>query len=50
MKTALINVVFLAGASCVVASAFLVSLPLGLLVLGCPLVAVSLHAARKVKE
>ncbi len=49
MKTAAINLVFLTGASCVVAAAFMVSLPLGLLVLGCPLVAVSLHAQRKVK-
>jgi len=47
MKSFALNLVFVAGSACIVASAFIVSLPLGLFVLGCPLVAISVHVQRK---
>lgn len=47
MKSIALNGIFLIGSACIVASAFLIALPLGLVVLGCPLVAVSIHAQRK---
>jgi hypothetical protein len=50
MKSILLNGLFVSGAGCIVSSAFLISLPLGLFVLGCPLVAVSLHIQRKTKK
>jgi hypothetical protein len=50
MKSIALNSLFLIGASCIVSSAFLIALPLGLFVLGCPLVAISLHASRKTKK
>jgi hypothetical protein len=49
MKSIALNGIFLIGSACIVASAFLIALPLGLLVLGCPLVAVSVHSQRKTK-
>jgi len=49
MKSIAFNILFLAGSSCIVVSAFLIAMPLGLFVLGCPLVAVSVHAQRKIK-
>lgn len=49
MKSFALNTIFIAGASCIVASAFMIAMPLGLFVLGCPLVAVSIHAQKKSK-
>jgi hypothetical protein len=49
MKSIALNGIFLIGSACIVASAFLIALPLGLFVLGCPLVAVSVHSQRKTK-
>ena len=49
MKSIAINFIFVAGAGCIVASAFMIAMPLGLFVLGCPLVAVSIHAQKKSK-
>lgn len=47
MKSIVLNCVFVFGSACIVGSAFLIAIPLGLFVLGCPLVAVSVHAQRK---
>lgn len=47
MKSFALNSVFVIGSGCIIAAAFLVSLPLGLFVLGCPLVAISVHVQRK---
>lgn len=47
MKSLALNLVFVLGAGCIVASAFMVSLPLGLFTLGCPLVALSIHIQGK---
>jgi hypothetical protein len=49
MKSIALNLLFIAGAACIVGSAFMIAMPLGLFVLGCPLVAVSVHAQRKTK-
>lgn len=43
MRSLALNTAFLGGLGCIVAAAFLVSTPLGLLVLGCPLVAFAVH-------
>jgi hypothetical protein len=48
MKSAILNTTFVTGLACVVSAAFMVAVPLGLLVLGCPLIALSLHAQMKV--
>lgn len=47
MNAIILNAMFLAGSACVVASAFLVSIPLGLVVLGVPLVSISIHIQMK---
>jgi len=49
MKSIALNLLFIAGSACIVGSAFMIAMPLGLFVLGCPLVAVSVHAQRKTK-
>lgn len=47
MKSIMLNLMFVAGFSCVVASAFMLSTALGLFTLGCPLIAISIHAQLK---
>lgn len=47
LKATFLNSIFLTGAGCIVGSAFMVALPLGLFVLGCPLVALALHIQLK---
>jgi hypothetical protein len=47
MRSAILNLAFITGSACVVAAAFMVAVPLGLFALGCPLVAVSVHAQMK---
>jgi hypothetical protein len=47
MKSVALNLVFVAGLACIIASAFIVALPLGLFVLGCPLIAISVHIQRR---
>jgi hypothetical protein len=47
MRSAILNLTFIAGSACVVVAAFMVAIPLGLLALGCPLIAVSVHAQMK---
>jgi uncharacterized membrane protein len=47
MKLFALNLVFIGGISAIVASAFMVAIPFGLFVLGCPLVAFSIHVQRK---
>ena len=49
MKSIALNLLFIAGLACIVGSAFMIAIPLGLFVLGCPLVAVSIHAQKKSK-
>lgn len=49
MKSIALNLCFVIGSACIVGSAFMIAMPLGLFVLGCPLVAVSVHAQRKTK-
>jgi hypothetical protein len=49
MNSFVLNLLFLSGAACIVGAAFMIATPLGLFVLGCPLVAVSVHAQRKTK-
>lgn len=43
MRNAIIDLVCVVGVGCIVAAGFLVYIPLGLLLLGAPLVAVSLQ-------
>jgi hypothetical protein len=50
MRSIVLNIVFLAGCSCVLWSAFLFSFQAGLFVLGVPLMALSLHLQGKVKK
>lgn len=47
MKSVMLNMTFLVGYSCVVASGFLVTPALGLVVLGFPMVAVSVYLQNK---
>jgi hypothetical protein len=47
MRSIVLNVMFVCGFACVVSSAFLLSIPLGLFALGCPLIAISVHAQLK---
>jgi hypothetical protein len=47
MKSIILNVTFIAGLACVVASAFMLSIPLGLFTLGCPLISFSIYAQLK---
>lgn len=50
MKSVLLNLVFLCGVACVDVAAFKLSFPLGLLAVGVPLIAISLHIQGKVKK
>lgn len=47
MKSVILNSMFLVGFSCVVSAAFMVSVPLGLVVFGCPLIAIPIHTQMK---
>ena len=47
MRSILLNVMFISGFACVVSSAFMLSIPLGLFAVGCPLIAISVHAQMK---
>ena len=49
MKSFALNLLFVIGSACIVGSAFMIAMPLGLFVLGCPLVAISVHAQRAIK-
>jgi hypothetical protein len=48
MRSVALNVLFIVGYGCCVASAFLVATPLGLLVLGLPMTLVAIHMQGKV--
>jgi hypothetical protein len=50
MRATILNLTFVAGSACVVAAAFMIAVPLGLLALGCPLIAVSIHAQMKAEK
>jgi hypothetical protein len=47
MKSIVLNATFLTGSACVVAAAFMLSIPLGLFALGCPLISFSIYAQLK---
>lgn len=49
MKTLILNITFLIGVSCVASAAFMLSTALGLLTVGLPLIAVSIHMHRQGK-
>lgn len=46
-QSLILNTVFLTGYLCCVSAAFLVALPLGLVVVGAPMVAVSIYVQMK---
>lgn len=50
MKSVALNLTFLTGVTLVAAAAFMVWLPLGLITIGVPLIAIPLHIQGKVKK
>ena len=50
MKLFALNLIFLGGVAAIVTSAFMVAIPFGLFVLGCPMVAFAIHVSRKLAK